>query len=252
MCSATTEQNKLKENIPSLTQQLCHLSFFHPPFLSLCGSHHSLGGDWVRQKKICSKKYFQFYFEIWKEEKQKKCFFIVEKKNLKKKIFQKKSWVSCVKRGQCLFVHPTAPQLPSSHPSASFGKGKKRKNQISVLNYYYYYYYYLCACVCVCVITDCATTKSSPHDPNNNNKKRIGKKAKREAVVIFHLFVFASFAIHLPKFVFFFFFLNSSLKRRRLTFPSLLQKPPARHLYMYIQHTCICLNLFIRGHKLDF
>ncbi len=113
-----------------------------------------------------------------------------------------------------MFVHPTAPKSPS-HPSAPL---KKKKNQISVLNYY----------LCVSRRRDCATTKSSPHDP---------KKSKSEAIVIFS-FVCVRLICHSPAKIF--------LKKNTATFdlhpPTIPPKPRSSLIYIYI--------IFMREHKL--
>lgn len=76
--------------------------------------------------------------------------------------------------------------------------------------------YYLCVSR-----RDCATTKSSPHDPK--------KESKSEAIVIFS-FVCVRLICHSPAKIF--------LKRRHLTFS---KTPLVTYIYIYI--------IFIREHK---
>ena len=240
---------QVKRKYPLPTQQLCHLSFFHPPFLSLCGSHHSLGGDWVRQKKYFQKKYFQFYFEIWKEEKQKSVFSLLRKKNLKKKNISKKNREYLVSNEASVCSYTLPP--PNSPPLIRLlHLEKERKGKIK-FRFLIIIIIIICVRVCVCHNGLCDDKVISSRSKQQQQKKN-RKESKTWGGCNFS-FVCVRLICHSPAKICFFFSSWILLWNGDVwPFPPSSKKPPARHLYMYIQHTCICLNLFIRGHKLDF
>lgn len=122
---------------------------------------------------------------------------------VKKKIQKtlKKKRILCQMR-PVFFVYPIA---PFSRPCAPFEKEKKEKKKGKIKFWFLIIIICLCVCVRVCVSWRTVRRQSHPLTIQPNKQKKKEKKTKRETVVIFYLFVFASFAIHLPKFVFIFF-----------------------------------------------
>ena len=185
-----------------------------PPF-----DRGAIGFD---KKKICSKKYFQFYFEIWKE-----VFSLLRKKNLKKK-YLKKNREDLVSNEASVCSYTLPP--PNSPPLIRLlHLEKERKGKIK-FRFLIIIIIIICVRVCVCHNGLCDDKVISSRSKQQQQKKN-RKESKTWGGCNFS-FVCVRLICHSPAKICFFFLLEFFFETE--TFDLSLLPPKNLPLVTYI------------------